>query len=212
MKKMLIIILVYLSFLAGYVYATPIVDFSGGVTTFGAGDFTVGYTFSITASKTINGLSWWDEAGDGLISDHEVGLWRISDGHLLTSTTITNTSTMEASTSGFGNWMVESVAALTLATGDYVIGGVQGNSVGGDLLRLDTVSNSVSGVVYGNSIQSAFGSGLTLTMPTRVVLSADDGTWGPNVHFTTVPEPRTLALFGFGLLGLVGVSRRKKLF
>lgn len=200
-------LIIYLSLITGVVSATPIVDFTGGSTTYAGGDFSFGYTFSVTSALTIDGLSWWDEAGDGLVSDHEVGLWA-SDGTLLASTTVTNSSAAESSISGFGNWMVESIAAMTLGIGDYVVGGVQTNSIGGDLIRILATASSVSGVVYGGAVQNV-GNGLSLTMPDQLVPYVNDGAWGPNVHLASVPEPGTLALIGIGLAGL-GFSRKKK--
>jgi hypothetical protein len=201
---------IYISLLACSVSAIPIVDFDGGSTEFGGGDFSAGFTFSITGSQTVNGLSWWDEAGDGLASDHEVGLWSLG-GALLASTTITNASTSEASISGFGNWMIESIAGLTLGAGDYVVGGVQTNSIGGDLYRTNATAIAVSGVVFGDAVENT-SSGLTLVMPDQLVSSVNDGAWGPNVHFSsvTVPEPTSLALLGIGLAGLC-FTRKKKI-
>ena len=59
-------------------------------------------------------------------------------------------------------------------------------------------------------IQNEFIAGGVLTDPTNTTGDAMSY-FGPNFTYTTssVPEPGTLALLGSGLLGAVGIARRK---
>ena len=193
----------------GRVQANVIVEFTGGSTTFGAGDFTVGFTFETTTPVTVDGLAFWDESGDGLASSHDVGLWT-AGGTLLASSTVSNASAVEASSSGLGNWLVEGIPSLPLGVGSYVLGGVQTNSIGGDLLRLNATATAAPGIVYGTTMQNT-ANGLVLTMPDSAVSSVDDGAWGPNLRLASaaMPEPSALSLFALGL-GAIALRRRRR--
>ena len=41
-------------------------------------------------------------------------------------------------------------------------------------------------------------------------LAGGGGTFGPDVQLNYIPEPSTVILFALGLIGLVGVSRRRR--
>src|SRR5262245_5459172 len=91
--------------------ATPCGGCSGGVT--------YGWSFSVRNAITIDGLGIWDAGANGLGQPSvQIGLWS-SAGTLLASTSVTDASTQVASANLAGEWLFESIAALTLGAGDY---------------------------------------------------------------------------------------------
>src|SRR5436309_2163862 len=70
------------------VQAALLMDFTGGnANTFG-GNATVGWEFTLSSPMLVDGLGFWDHAGNGLINAHDVGIWNTSNtALLLTSTT-----------------------------------------------------------------------------------------------------------------------------
>lgn len=86
----------------------------------------------------------------------------------------------------------------------------------GNMLALSNIS------LLGNQQQSMFGSGLPLTginnyriRNLSVTRDGGGGNWDYEMVFTVnssapVPEPATMILFGFGLLSLTGVGRRRQ--
>ena len=97
------------------------VDFSGA-TVFANGTFNnLGWSFRVTSSITIDGLGIFDLGAPGLNIQHQVGIWD-SSNNLLVQTTVFNGATAVASASSLGRWLLEDIAALTLAPGDFIIG------------------------------------------------------------------------------------------
>ncbi len=88
---------------------------------------TGGWAFTVLSKITVEGLGIWDEGANGLNSGHDVGLWK-SDGTLLLSTIVDNTSTPVASTFSRGQWLFDSVTPLELEPGDYVVGAYYANN------------------------------------------------------------------------------------
>src|ERR1019366_9591125 len=99
-----------------------LLDFTGGsANTFG-GSTTAGFQFTLATPMQVTGLGFWDEGANGLINNHTVGLWNSSSPSvLLASTVVNNSSLVVSSTSAAGDWLFNSIAALTLPAGTYVI-------------------------------------------------------------------------------------------
>ncbi len=108
----------------------------------------------------------------------------------LSSLTITPPEVVGIGTSGGGNWLATNfttAATLVLTGSDQFIFGVSND--GGNTWMGDTsvVNNGA------NSITIGFADGSVLAVDVRVV-----------------PVPAAVWLFGSGLIGLVGIARRKK--
>lgn len=72
--------------LASDALATPMpIMTAPGSSSFSNDPFVIGFEFTVNHdSEYATALGWWDEDGDGLTTDHEVGLWS-NDGTLLGS-------------------------------------------------------------------------------------------------------------------------------
>src|ERR1039458_5778944 len=181
-------------------------DFTGGsANTFGSST-TAGFQFTLSSSMLVTGLGFWDEGANGLINNHTVGLWNSSSPSvLLASTVVNNSSLVVSSTSAAGDWLFNSIAALTLPAGTYVVGAT---SVAGDpdLQRQQTLAATAPGVTF---VQAMDVGSPTLLYPSPAPVF-DDGLFGPNFEISTVPEPATFALFGLSVVALL-MSRSSNL-
>ena len=90
-------------------------------------DSNYGWAFSVTVPFTIDGLGLWDAGSNGLIENHEVGLWRtfgnVGAPELIASKDVSNNGSVPvASASASGRWLFRPISPLTLEPGSYVIG------------------------------------------------------------------------------------------
>ncbi|MEX2213721.1 MAG: PEP-CTERM sorting domain-containing protein [Phycisphaeraceae bacterium] len=191
-------------------FGRPVVDsllHSDGTTNAARDDFTgtVGTAFTVTENKTINALGYQDAGLNGLAVDHLVGLWRISDGALIASTTV------EAGTGGIldDQWRYKLLDSnVLLVAGESYIVGAQVFSGSGD-----PWTETATGVA-----DFFRGPGLLDSNPTNRFLGgifgfpgSDGGPadlrWAPaNLAFITVPEPATMSL----LLVMSGALLRRR--
>ncbi len=176
---------------------------------------TVGTAFTLAADTVFNALGYQDPGGDGLMTDHTVGLWRVSDGALLASAVVPAGSSALLQ-DGYRYSMLASDLALE-AGETYAIGA-------------EVFSGSGDGWTDANG---AGGSGMVEFALTPGVLDADptnrflpggfgfpgnDGTladlrWAPaNVAFISqvIPEPATVSLWALSFAAL-GCRRRRSL-
>ncbi len=177
----------------------------GGARLFG--DNTLGYEFTTTASLLVSSLGAYDHNQDGLAGSHQVGIWRVSDNALLTSSTVTTTSALD------GFFRYESIAPITLPAGNtYRIGALYTVAVG-DLYLAEATPGGytvASGLTFNPTNGAVFDT-LGFGYPTQVVPNRD-GHFSANFKFTSsaaAPEPGSLALLGLGGALALGVIRRR---
>ena len=202
MRKFVLVLLLAVTCGAVSLLAAPIpaVTFSNLTgQTLGNGPFTLGWEFTVSQAITVNALGVFDDSQNGLAASHDVGIWN-------------NAGVLQGSIasvqSGFyvNQFVYNNVTSFTLAPGTYEIGalwldGADNNTFPGDVGALGTGA----GITF---VQSSYISGGTLADPTNTA-GTQPAYFGPNFLYTATPEPGTLVLLGSGLLGAVGVIRRK---
>lgn len=162
----------------------------------------VGFQFSVNSAANLTHLGMWrDNDVNGLEQTHQVMLWRLGDGALLSQATVTNANPLT------GDFHYAAVSPVTLQTGqtyviaaDYWSGGLDGY-----------ISTPTSAVYDSNitHIGAAHPAAVNMgyVMPT-LVTTTNRGRFGPNFMTEAVPEPATMAVLGLGAAALL--RRRKK--
>ena len=180
-------------------------SFSGGFDSQFTPESVVGWQFTANSDISVTALGAYDLGLDGMGDSHDIGIFRVSDQTLVTSTTLV------AGTSGFldGDFRYVSLAsAVDLAIGDYVILMTLLNT-GNDPQRVfDPVFTTAPEITW---VQSANFAGISLAYPAAIDFGDfNGGVFGPNFQFDSisVPEPGTFALLG--IAGLAAAWRRKQ--
>ena len=162
-------------------------------------DWSLGFEFSVSSPVTVTALGY-NYFGVPLNLSHDVGIYT-SGGTLVTSATVTNASTV------FDGYLYTSVTPTVLGAGDYIIAGTTLGLNDGWIYQASSVVGA-PGLAYVTSWFTP-GNGGMLSFPTS---NASDRQY-MEVNFltpsTSIPEPGTLLFLGTGLLGAVGVMRRK---
>lgn len=185
-------------------------DFTGTLANSFLEELTFGWSFSVDQTIKVDALGFFDDeirTGPDLHQDHLVSLWTI-DGDLLAQTTITNASTPVASTAEGGEWLFNDIDPVILTPGEYVVSAFDpactSTSDCDDIRFLDTASTSP--LITFIEARGTSGNGFPFsTIPER-----NDGYFGPNLRIEAIPVPAAVWLFGSGLIGLIGIARRKK--
>ena len=82
-----------------------------------------------------------DEGGNGLVSEHDLTLWDLSQTVLASAKINNGNSQPVASTQTAGHWLFTSITEAVLAPGSYVVG-VGYSFSGDDKARTNTVSQT----------------------------------------------------------------------
>ena len=186
---------------------TALQSFSGGFLATSASDQLYGWEFNVLSSVNVTALGVGDNhTTPGLSVSHDVGIYRVSDQALLTSTTVP-AGTAGILDAGFRYMTLGS--SLLLTPDDYVIVMTM------PMLNGDTQSIFNTSVTTAAQIQyvtSRFDGGSTLAFPGGPG-SFDKGLFGPNFQFTpaSTPEPGSIALLvGMSISGAGFLIRRRR--
>ena len=175
----------------------------------GAG--TIGWSFSLAGSQTLTYLGLYNT---DLNQPTTVGLWN-SSGTLLSSATFDVSNPLvdqdDIANSGF-LWL--QVSSLNLGAGQYTIGAFApaDPNLGSRFGVYGVTASNVSGLNIVKSSLVSFAS--SIDKPTNDFSGVyASGFFGPNLRFADsapIPVPAAFWLLGSGLVGLFGISKRKR--
>ena len=168
------------------------------------GPFTLGWSFNVTSTITVDELAVYHVNGAALLESHAVGIWDAAGNLLVSATVPAGSCDNELDQLGFQEWCSVAAGPTVLTAGHtYTIGATW--LTGADPLIFPGQVGNVNGpnVVL---LQNAYIAGGVLTDPINTTGDLNSY-FGPN--FEAVPEPGTLIMLGTGVLGLAGAVRRK---
>jgi len=173
--------------------------------TLGNGPFTLGWSFTVTSTITVDELAVYHVNGAALLESHEVGIW--GGGNLLVSATVpAGPCDNELDQLGSQEWCSVAVGATVLTPGTYTIGATWNNGLDPMIFpgQVGNVNGPNVAFIQNEYIAGGFAEPINTTGDLNSY-------FGPNFEYgaSTTPEPGTLMLLGSGLLGAVGVLRRK---
>ena len=174
----------------------------------GNGPFVLGWSFQVLNPITVTALAVYENNGAGIAEEHDVGIWN-SAGTLVEGTFVEPGDPNVFDQLGQQEWVTFANSPTTLYPGTYTIGAVWLDGTDA-LIFPGTPGLNVNGPSI-RFIQNEYAVGTDLnTEPTNTTGDLNSY-FGPNFTYVpaTVPEPGTLLLLGSGLLGAVGVMRRK---
>jgi len=174
-----------------------------------------GWDFTVDNLITINALGIWDSNQDGLAYDHDIAIYDNSSP-LITSTTVSSGSS--ALLVDKTRWVqIPEVELLPGVTYSIMASHMCiSDANGGDSCAFTDVEGTT--VTYASGINHLLlffsDNGNPLDLTAKDGQTPDDGYLGPNFayldEFAVVPAPAAAWLFGSGLVGLIGMARRKK--
>jgi hypothetical protein len=200
-----------------------------------SGSFSLGFEFTADMPGLVTSLGFFNNpgfdarvpfntvslaplpAGSRTFADsHQVGLYQIipSVGGLPATNLLLASATVTAAGIQNGDFLYQSLTTpvLLVAGGDYVLAGVTGPS---DPYVFDvqdpntagSVGLTTSGITY---VQNRYAVSSTLTLPVLTDPGSEPGFFGPNFLSAPVPEAPTTASLGLLLLGLAGLTVRRR--
>jgi hypothetical protein len=167
-----------------------------------------GWSFTANRDLYVTALGIYDHEADRKFEgSHIISLWK-SDGSLLASVSFTEPTYPHSEELVNGKYHMINVGATLQAGQTYVVAATMGTS---DAFAFFDGASAAShnlqfnsNLTYGRAVYSD-----TLTGMPDFDTQSEFGNFGANIDVTPTPIPAAAWLLGSGLLGLVGVGRRK---
>ncbi|NUO39020.1 MAG: PEP-CTERM sorting domain-containing protein [Gemmatimonadaceae bacterium] len=160
--------------------------------------FSLGYAFDVTNPFLVQYLGYFDAGSNGLNQSHQIGLYDPS-GTLLSTVTVGPGSGDVL----IGGFRMAAVTPFLLAVGaGYHVLGTSSTNV--DQLLFRATKTDAYGIQY---VSGAYCAGAALQNSCGV---NSDGYFGANFAGVVTPEPASVVLLATGLVGILGVVRRRR--
>jgi hypothetical protein len=190
---------------------TPALAFTGASFFTDNRDFMIGWQFSLSNPVTISALGYFDQASNGLLGPHRVGIFDNGGVLLIDGTVPTGT----AGTLVDGFRYTSALTGLTaLPAGTYVIGAqISANSPDPFALAVPAANvTTAPGVTYLQERELLTSS---FVVPTVNIPGSERGVFGPNFLIgsaasSAAPEPASLALLALSGLPVAGAVVRRR--
>jgi hypothetical protein len=173
-----------------------------------SGSRTLGWIFTALGDIAVTHLGVWDQAGDGLLADHPVGIWDAS-GALLGMAIVRagDASPAVGAEAGGGAFRYESAEGIRLDAGaSYTIGALFDTDDVFEYYAIDV--DTGPDVAFGEERYGDIGAGFVFPTDTF----GRWGLFGPNFLYTSIAEPATsgLLLAGLAALAFAASGRRPR--
>ena len=180
------------------------------------GNGMVGWGFSLSRSVTVTQVGWYDDNQDGLSRDWQVGLW---NGTSLTQNVAQLLGDPQngiiipggANTKLEGVWrVVDLPTPLVLPSGSYSLGGLDTAATADPIAFMRTLEFPTDLISFPSPFYAALPN-QPIFGPPKIFIALDGVEFGPML-FISVPEPPALILAATGLICLVALHRRRRIW
>ncbi len=164
---------------------------------------TLGWVFTTNEPIIVTHLGVFDGGGDGLNESHAIGLWRVVDTELVTTTVPSGTAaTLE------DDYRYVPISGVILDAGQTFVIGAHFTGFQEEIRHPTTSYATDPAITWVEGRNTGFAGG-ALTVPT--IVNPAPGTFAMNFKFVPVPEPSSIAMLVMGGLALLGsvVHRRR---
>jgi hypothetical protein len=189
--------------------SAPAVSFSDFQPNGTINNFTRGWVFDVVSPSGIlvTHLGLFDQDGEGLIDDHEIGIWD-AEGNLLASALLEAGDESPLDEAGLFR-LVRIPGLLLPAAKGYRIGAVY-ERASLDLQAIQVTGLTVNPAIrFAGAVRSPRSGTAELEFPLDADEFFDPGIFGPSFEFSQVPEPSTVLSVLVGLVLLRGRIKRR---
>ena len=194
--------------------ASALLDFSSENTgIYDTSSYTFGWSFTVGDSDvSIAALGIWDKGGDGLFSNHDVGIWS-GPGEPITTVTVFN-GVQSPLRDGFRYENITGGPLTLSANTTYYIGAFYPGNIDGNTADFVQYSGNYSFHssilnVAENSPRDRYSSVSSALSFPATSLFGSYGIVGPNASLTPVPESGTAGIIaGFGIVAFLYYQRK----